>query len=463
MKLALPSFLRRSGKLGVGRGASGASTSNAQPLLADCGPRTKLAVRLSWVVPVSGEGSTIPSLRRLAKKSRSTLYLRQTAQKQGAEYFAFLPGKPPKGVVRVVSLASWFAHLSGRGTHLYIRPWGSEGDLAVALASDGEPDPDVDTVMSPSDVLVLAQNMRREDIKARVVFDALFGEALPEWASPLRDIASIESPLEGEPPLTAILQKIPEVRSNRARQNLMLLAAVGFAGYVGYSEVYVPWQKAKAPPPTPPVPPEVVYLDARNAALAASGPHIGAAHAVGAIHALLADVPLARGGFLLKSVKCDTKSRQCDLTWQQSTGTFVQYEREDPRNLWGARYAADLSLNSQMRVTAAETPIDADKVPVEQEFLRDQGSAFQQINFTRGPLSGKASMTPAVLVGRYTGSQPVFPGRLLSGTWSIEMPLGLLYVLEDLPRSMTVSLIEVTVGGAPGEGRFKASGAYYVR
>jgi hypothetical protein len=403
-------------------------------------------VRLSWVVPVSGEGSTIPSLRRLAKKNRSTLYLRQTAQKQGADYFAFLPGKPPKGVVRVVSLASWFAHLSGRGTHLYIRPWGSENDLAVALASDGEPDPDVDTVMSPSDVLVLAQNMRREDIKA-----------------PLRDIASIESPLQGEPPLTAILQRIPEVKSNRARQNLMLLAAVGFAGYVSYSEVYVPWQKAKAPPPKPPVPPEVVYLDARNAALAASGPHIGATHAVGAIHALLADVPLARGGFLLKSVKCDTKSRQCDLTWQQSTGTFVQYEREDPRNLWGARYAADLSLNSRLRVTAAETPIDADKVPVEQEFLRDQGSAFQQINFTRGPLSGKASMTPAVLVGRYTGSQPVFPGRLLSGTWSIEMPLGLLYVLEDLPRSMTVTLIEVTVGGAPGEGRFKASGAYYVR
>jgi len=76
----------------------------------------------------------------------------------------------------------------------------------------------------------------------------------------------------------------------------------------------------------------------------------------------------------------------------------------------------------------------------------------------------KASFTPAVLQGTYNGTLgEKLPGRVLGGTWQLELPLGLIYLLEDLSSAMTLKTLEIKSAADPGAARIVATGNYYVR
>lgn len=449
----IPSFSRRAEQ--GARLAKGGS-----PHFERISSSTVLVSGLVWEVPLHGEGSTIGSLRQLARRSRSSLYLVQTASRQhNASYFAFLPGKRPRGATRVVSLAAWFAAVSKEDAAVYVRP--AIGDLvSVALATNGEPDPEVDRVMTPDEALRLFETQRRLALKTRVVFDAAFGESLPTWAEPIKDFARIANPFAGEPPPQAILKPLPQAKRSPMRTGLVLVAGLGLATYLLYTEYYEPWAQAQKPKGPPPVPPEKAYLNSRDAALKQAEPHVPAAPAIKRVAAELGEVPLARGGYLLSAAKCEMAKGDCALSWRAQAGNYLRYVEADPSRLIGARYSADLQLRGAVPLSMASQSITAERLLKEQDFLRDVGSRWQDINRV---LSGKATFGPAALVGRYTGSMgEQLPGRVLSGSWQLDLPLGVLYLLEDLPSSMTLNTIEIRVG-QPGESRFIANGTYYVR
>jgi hypothetical protein len=464
MRLGLPGLSRKAAASSARSGGS----ERAYFERLDSG--TVLVSGLRWVVPLQGEGATIAGLRRMGKTHNASLYVQVNSARSRSEYFAFLPGRPPKGATRVASLAVWFAHstaeaAAAEGTVLYMRP-AAGGRVALALAVHGEPDPDVDTVVEPEEAVRIAEEVRQQNLNARVVLDARFGDALPTWAAPLADIAVLFDPLRDAAPPAALLQPLPRVRRSPVGQALLLLFAVGLGGYFAYSEVYEPWQKARRPPPPPPVPPEQLYLSSRDQALKRAAPHVAPRAGVRAIQGSLAEVPLERGGFVLTRAKCDLSAGAgtCALSWKERGGTYERFTEADRSNTIGARFAADLQLRGQLAVAAPDKAIDVNTLPREQDFLLQWGSTWQEINRVAALAATKASFTPAVLQGTYNGTLgEKLPGRVLGGTWQLELPLGLIYLLEDLSSAMTLKTLEIKSAADPGAARIVATGNYYVR
>jgi hypothetical protein len=437
------------------------------PVMVEIGAVTA-AVGLKWIVPLDGGGSTDAGLRRIARANGAKRYLRVRARAQGADYFGFLTREPPRKKM-VYSFAAWFAaSYAQKGDDgapvVYVYPI-SATEVAICCATNAEPDPDIDGVATHDQAAQIIETQRRSNVRTRIVVDREFGE-IPDWLEPLSAIVSMESALAFPPAESALLRPLPPQRRSGGSNLVMWLIVIGGFGYLGYEFAYKPWQanlEAKNRPP--PIPPEQAYLVSRDALWAQRAPQAKAATAARAIWVAIQDLPTHKGGWVLTAVACETSKQSCALTWQSvAAGTYQKYANQPPDGEYGAKFAPALDLKGSVALPRLESAIPFDSLPTEREFFYRQGTRWQQINSLKTYWNASASFTAPALLGVYAGAMgDQLPGRVLAGTWTLSVPLGALYLLEELPHNMTVQSLNLSLASEIGASRATATGAYYVR
>jgi hypothetical protein len=464
MRLRLPLFKKRAAEAG----GAGRGDATVERLINIDG--TIAASGLRWIVPLAGEGATEAGVRRIGRRVGAKRYLRARAAEQNQDYFAFLTTSPPRRVHAIYSLAAWFAAAYANEERdvpfIYVRPVDG-GMVALCACVNGEPDPQLDRVADPTEAVEILDSLRRSHVRTQIVVDEIFGDE-PAWLEPLSGLYRMASPLaKALPPLSALLAPMPAERRTAGGQGALLALGIAGLAYLGYEMLYVPWRQAEdAKTKAPPVPPEVAYIASRDAAWAARGPHGSARETVRAIHAGVAGLPTSKGGWLLTKVACDAGRGDCALTWRsaEGMGTYERYRAAPPAAELGAAYTSSLDLKGAAPLARVNSSFAFDALPTERAFFLSEGSRWQRINALKATLGATASFGPPALLGTYSGTMgEALPGRVLTGNWTLDLPLGALYLIEDLPPNMTLRTITMDVGSEIGKNRAQVSGAYYVR